>query len=173
MPEDKVKLGDGVVDGLKREANQELQKIGKLFLQSVSDYVSGKIKNLEFDEIMSKLTKKDEEAIVSLWSSRLAEEGLVPKAYSGLPDNLLIDNLHQEGYLDGLYVGYVLAMMSLADNNAPDELVVSVRDAMRLYLSGHHYNGRMEITSRYENGEYGWIDRLSEDDQSTSNDNPA
>ena len=43
--------------------------------------------------------------------------------------------MHQTGYLDGLYVGYILAMMSLVDNEAPKDLILSVRDDIRPNLS--------------------------------------
>ena len=101
---------------------------------------------------------------MSLWSSQLAEKGLTPDGYVGLSDDILVDNLHQDGYLDGLYVGYALAMMSLADNYASRELIVSVRDDIRPKLLGHHYNDRAELLSSYKDEKYSWIERLSKDD---------
>ena len=125
MSDNKVKLGDGVADGLKSEANQELLNIGKILIGTLSKYVKDKVQNIDLEKL---LYQKDTDKLISLWSSQLSEKGLLPQGYAGLPDNLLIDNLHQEGYLAGLYTGYALALMSLVDNNASRELILSVRD---------------------------------------------
>ena len=164
MSESGVKLGEGVADGLKDEANQKALQVVKAFIDVLSKYLNDKIQKIDFDEWFGKLSKKDGNAIVSLWSSRLAEEGLIPNGYVGLPDGSLVDNLHQDGYLDGLYVGYALAMMSLADNHASTELIVSVRDDIRPKLLGHHYKDREELLLPYKDGKYGWIERLSKED---------
>lgn len=167
MPESGTRLGDGVADGLKSEVNQKALQIGKDFIGAVAKYLGDKIQAIDFDELLGtlgKLGKKDEEAIASLWSSQLAEDGLIPSGYVGLPDGLLVDDLHQDGYLDGLYVGYALAMMSLADNHASRELIVSVRDDIRSKLLRHHYNDREELLSPYRGEKYSWIERLSKDD---------
>ena len=39
MSDNKVKLGDGVADSLKSEANQELLNIGKILIGILSKYV--------------------------------------------------------------------------------------------------------------------------------------
>ncbi len=156
MSENNVKLGDGVVDGLKSEANQELSDIGKILMGIVSKYVKNKIQSIDLEKLLG---KKDEDEIISLWSSQLAENGLIPKGYTGLPNNLLIDNLHQDGYLDGLYTGYILAMMSLVDNKAPKELIISVRDDIRPNLMGNHYNNRENFNLRYKNEAYSWVEK--------------
>lgn len=137
MSDSKVKLGDGVADGLKNEANQEILSIGKMLIGVLSKYVKDKVQNIDLEKLLS---KKDTDELISLWSSQLTEKGVLPKGYAGLPDNLLIDNLHQDGYLEGIYVGYALAIMSLVDNNAPEELILAVRDDIRPNLMGHHYN---------------------------------
>lgn len=102
MSENNVKLGDGVADGLKSEANQELLSIGKILIGLLSKYVKDKVQNIDLEKLLS---KKDMDDLISLWSSQLSENGFLPKGYAGLPDNLLIDNLHQDGYLAGIYVG--------------------------------------------------------------------
>ncbi len=160
MSENNVKLGHGVADGLKSEANQELLSIGKMFIGLLSKYVKDKVQNIDLEKLLS---KKDKDELMSLWSSQLAEMGLLPKGYAGLPDNLLIDNLHQDGYLDGIYVGYVLAMMSLIDNNASRELILSVRDDIRPNLMGHHYKNRDNFYSRYKAEKYRWVENTNKD----------
>ena len=74
----------------------------------------------------------------------------MPKGYNGLTDNLLISSFHQEGYLDGLYVEYVLAMMALVDNDVPKDIILAVRDYIRPNFVGHHYDYRDELISRYK-----------------------
>ena len=86
----------------------------------------------------------------------------MPKGYNNLQDNLLISNFHQEGYLDGLYAGYVLAMMALADNDAPKDIILAARDYIRPYLIGHHYDDRDEFISQYKDEKYSWIDKTRE-----------
>lgn len=94
------------------------------------------------------------------WSKELYEKGLVPKGYRGLPDELLIANFHQDGYLEGLYAGYVIAMMSLVNNNAEENLIVSVRDDIRSNLFGHHYDNRNEFYDKYKEESYAWVEKL-------------
>ena len=161
MSENNVKLGDGVADGLKSEANQELLSIGKILIGLLSKYVKDKVQNINLEKLLS---KKDMDDLISLWSSQLSENGFLPKGYAGLPDNLLIDNLHQDGYLAGIYVGYALAMMSLVDNNASKELILSVRDDVRPNLLGHHYNDREKFYLRYKDEAYGWVEKTNKDD---------
>lgn len=164
MSESDVRLGDGVVDGWKDEVNKRALQIGKDFIDALAKYLGGKIQGVDFDGLLDRLSEKDEDAIASLWSSRLAEDGLIPRGYAGLPDGLMVDNLHQNGYLDGIYAGYVFAMMSLADNHASKSLIVSVRDDIRPKLLGHHYNNREDLLAPYKEEKYSWIERLSKED---------
>ena len=161
MSENSVKLGDELADGLKNEVNQELLNIGKQFIGILFKYIKEKVQDIDLETLLS---KKDKDELVSLWSSQLAEKELLPKGYAGLPDNLLIDNLHQDGYLDGLYTGYALAMMALVDNNASKELIISVRDDVRPNLMGHHYNDREDFYVRYKDEKYSWVEKSSKDD---------
>ena len=161
MSENNVKLGDGIADGVKSKVNQESLNVCNLLLERLFEYVKVKVQDFDFEKLLS---KKNKDEIISLWSSVLAEKGLFPKGYAGLPDNLLIDNLHQDGYLAGLYAGYVLALMSLVDNNASRELILSVRDDIRPNLMGHHYNDRDTFYSRYKDETYSWVEKSNEDD---------
>lgn len=161
MPENNVKLGDNVVDDLKNEANQELLSIGKMLIGLLSKYVKGKIQNIDLEKLLS---KRDKDDIMSLWSSQLAEKGLLPRGYAGLTDDILIDNFHQDGYREGIYVGYVLAMMSLVDNNASEELILSVRDDLRSNLTGNYYNDREKLYSRYKDETYSWVEKTNKDE---------
>lgn len=161
MSENNTKLGDGIANGLISEANQELLSIGKLLIGLFSKFLKDKIQNIDLEKLLS---KKDEDELISLWSSQLSEKGFLSKGYAGLPDNLLIDNLHQDGYLAGIYTGYALAMMSLVDNNASKELILSVRDDVRPNLMGHHYNDREKFRLRYKDEAYSWVEKTNKGD---------
>lgn len=156
-----VYLGDGVLDEAKSVVNSETKELVKIFIHTVSDYLKGKIK--ELPETIERLLNnpETEQEIATLWSEHLFEEGFVPKGYNGLPDNLLISNFHQEGYSDGLYAGYVLVMMALADNDAPRDIILSVRDCIRPNLMGH-YDEKEEFIRRYKEEKYSWIDKARE-----------
>lgn len=154
-----VQLGDGVLDAAKENINIRLNQFLKQGIDIVFDYIGDKTKDLP--ETIERLRRqpKTMQEIADLWSKRLFEEGVVPEGYNGLPDNLLISNFHQDGYLAGMYVGYVLAMMALVDNDASKDLILSVRDYIRPNLIGHHYDDRDEFIDRYEDDKYKWIDK--------------
>jgi hypothetical protein len=155
-----VRIGDGVVDKVKENINENLSDALTLLSNIVFGFIKDKIKTApkEIENLLSNSNTKQE--IVTLWSNQLFEKGLIPKGYNGLPDELLITNLHQTGYLDGLYAGYAIAMMSLVDNKAETELIRSVRDDMRPNLMGHHYNDRDEFCKKYKSETYYWVEKL-------------
>lgn len=157
--ERKVHLGDNVGNELKNEINNGLIELIKtitpkffVWLTKKTEDLPGMIKQLCNDD-------ETEQKIATLWSEYLSEENLVPKGYKGLSDNFLISNFHQDGYLAGLYVGYVLAMMSLVDNGASRDVIISIRDYIRPNLVGHHYDDREEFIVRYKDCKYSWIDK--------------
>lgn len=133
-----VRLGDGVVDEAKAEANNRIKELVKMSVNMFFDYLESQMKDLPDTIKRLRNNPELEQKVETLWSEQLFEEGLIPKGYSGLPDKLLIDNLHQTGYLDGLYVGYALAMMAMVDNNADEDLILAARDYIRPNLMGHH-----------------------------------
>lgn len=100
-----VRLGDGVVDEAKAEANNRIKELVKMSVNMFFDYLESQMKDLPDTIKRLRNNPELEQKVETLWSEQLFEEGLIPKGYSGLPDKLLIDNLHQTGYLDGLYVG--------------------------------------------------------------------
>lgn len=157
-----VNFGDGVLDGAKADINNRAKRLVKIAIDAVFDYLEGKVKDLPETIKQLRNSPETEQKIAALWSEHLSEEGLVPKGYNGLPDNLLISNFHQEGYLDGLYAGYVLAMMALADNDAPKDIILAARDYIRPNLIGHHYDDRDEFIGQYKDEKYSWIDKTRE-----------
>lgn len=151
---EEIKLGDGVADDLKLKTNQELSDIGKLVIEEFSKFLKEKIQGIDFDELFS---KKNQEEFIEMFSSQLTEQGLIPYGYCGLPDKLLLDNLHQDGYLQGLYVGYALSMMALVDNEASKDLIIATRDDVRPNLMGHHYNESDEFINKFKEEKYNWV----------------
>lgn len=157
-----MNFGDGVLDEAKTNVNNRAKGLIKIAIDAVFDYLEGKVKDLP--EIIEQLrnSPETEQKIAVLWSEQLSEEGLVPKSYNGLSDKLLISNFRQEGYLDGLYAGYVLAMMALVDNDASKDIILAARDYIRPNLIGHHYDDRDEFIGQYKDEKYSWIDKTNE-----------
>lgn len=159
---DNMNWGDGVLEEAKADVNSRAKELVKITIDIIFDYLEGKIKDLPETVKRLRNNPETEQRIVALWSEQLFKEGVVPKDYSGLPDDLLISNFHQDGYLEGLYAGYVLAMMALVDINAPKDMILATRDYIRPNLIGHHYNDRDEFISRYKDGKYSWIDKAKQ-----------
>ena len=161
--DENIHLLGGVLDEAKVAINNRVKVLVKKAINAFFDYIEDKTKG--FPETIKQLRNNPEieQKLETLWSEILSEEGLVSKGYSGLPDNLLISNLHQEGYLDGLYVGYILAMMAMVDVGATQDLTLSVRDYMRPNLMKVHYNDRDEFIGQYRDGKYSWIDGSTRD----------
>ena len=152
-----VRLGDGVVDEAKAEANNRIKELVKMSVNMFFDYLESQMKDLPDTIKRLRSNPELEQKVEALWSEQLFEEGLVPKGYSGLPDKLLVTNLHQDGYLGGMYVGYILAMMALVDNGASKDTILAVRDYIRPNLMGHHFDDRDEFISQYKNEKYSWV----------------
>lgn len=158
--DNKVHLGEGLLDEAKTDINDRTKVVVKMFIDIIFDYLEGKVKDIPRALEQIRNNPKAEQEISALWSEHLFKEGLVPKGYNGLPDELLISNFHQTGYLDGMYVGYILAMMALADNNVSEDIILTIRDYIRPNLIGHHYNNRNEVISQYKSEKYNWIDKI-------------
>lgn len=158
--DNKVHLGDGLLDEAKTDINDKAKGLVKIFIDIVFDYFDGKEKELPQVIEQIRNNPEAEKEISALWSEHLFKEGLVPKGYNGLPDEIVVSNLHQTGYLDGMYIGYILAMMALADNDVSEDIILKVRDYIRPNLIGHHYNNRDEFISQYKSEKYSWIDKM-------------
>ena len=158
-----VRLGDSVVDEAKAEANNRIKELVKMSVNMFFDYLESQMKDLPDTIKRLRNNPELEQKVETLWSEQLFKEGLVPKGYSGLPDKLLVANLHQDGYLNGMYVGYILAMMALVDNDAPKDMILAVRDYIRPNLLGHHFNDREEFISQYKSEKYSWVEKEKAD----------
>lgn len=162
-----IRFGENIVNDVNLVVNDEIKDILRIVIKSFSEKIKDKIPELP-DKVETKIKEMVDKSeiideIATEWSKKLYEKGLVPKGYSGLSDELLIANFHQDGYLSGLYAGYVLAMMSLVDNKADKELIISVRDDIRPNLIGHHYNDRDEFYKKYKSEAYSSIETLKKE----------
>lgn len=138
--------------------NEEIKESIIIIIKEFSEKIKEKIPELP-DAIEAKIknladSQKVVDEIAKEWSEELYEKGLIPKGYSELPDKLLIHNFHQEGYLDGMYVGYILALMSLVDNEVDEKLILSVRDDVASNLIGHQYDDRDEFIDKFKAEKY-------------------
>lgn len=155
---------DKMCNEAKTDISNRSTKLIKVVIDLVFDFLEEKIKDLPETIKQLRNNPETEQKIAALWSEYLCKEGLVPAGYNGLPDNLLISNLHQEGYLDGLYIGYILSMMALSENNVPNDIIISTRDYIRQNSIGLCYDDRDEIISRYKSDKYIWIEKIDKAD---------
>lgn len=165
MEKDKkdVRLGDGVANDLKQDINQNLSDIGKICIDVFSKFIKEKIQGIDLDELFSKKNKED---ILALCSNQLAKEGLIPQEYGELPGKYLIHHMQQMrqiAYVDGIFAGYCLTMMSLMDNEVPENIIFSIKNDVCPNLA-QRYNNREEIYKRYESKKYRWLKQTSKKD---------
>lgn len=156
-PPKDVKLGDGVGNTIKDEINKQAIEWAKVGLKWLFDFIEAKVKDLP--ESIKKLRNnpETEQAFAKMWADQLYEKNLIPAVYRGLSDDMLIHNFHQEGYLNGMYVGFILSVMAMIDSNVPEDSIVSVRDLVVPNLLGHLYENRDEFTSRFDDEKYRWV----------------
>lgn len=84
MPDNKPKLGEGIVDELTSVANEEISNLGKLVIRSVFKYLSDNFQDFNIDDWLGRLSKKDEEEIALQWSAQLAEKRSSSKWVPGI-----------------------------------------------------------------------------------------
>ena len=155
----RVKLGDGIWSAAKNDVNDRSTMIVSNLVEMFFDYLDQKVQELPEAIRQMKSNPETNQEIIKMWSDNLYEQGLVPSGYVGLPDEILIKNFQQEGYLDGLYAGYALALTKMYDNGVQNEIIIAVRNAMRPYLLGHRHENKAEFTELLKNEKYVWIDK--------------
>lgn len=121
-----VRLGDGVADAAKAAANRRGQDIAERAVDFVFDYIEEKAGDIP--DAIKNLLKKPEtrKEISTLWSKHLYEQGVIPKGYVGLSDDLILQNYKQDGYQMGLHVGYLNALADMADRNMPRDVIIEM-----------------------------------------------
>ena len=149
---------DGVIDAVKDEFNRQASQYARELVRKAFAFIREKSENLptEVEKLLS--DKKAEDAVVSLWANQLYAEGIVPKGYVGLQDKDFVHNLRQEGYIDGMYVGYIQTLVAMIDNGVEKEKILAVRDALRANLWGHRYEDSAEFTNLLKDEKYRWIE---------------
>lgn len=157
--ENKVQLGDGIWDAAKTDINDRTAIVAKNLVRMFFDYLDQKLKELHEAIRQFKNDPETTQEITKMWSEELFSQGLIPRGYAGLSDELLIRNFRQEGYLDGLYAGYALALTAMADKDVQEETIIAVRDALRPNLLGHSYEERAEFTDLLKDEKYEWINK--------------
>ncbi len=157
--ENKVRLGDGILDAAKTDINNRIEAVAKNLVSMFFDYLDQKVKDLPETIRQHKNNPETTQKIAKMWSEELFSHGLIPRGYAGLSDELLIHNFRQEGYLDGLYAGYALALTAMADKGVQEEIIIAVRDALRPNLFGHSYEERAEFIDLLKDEKYKWINR--------------
>lgn len=157
-----VHLGDGALNEAKANINSRINDLVKIIIDVVFDYFEGAVKDLPEKIEHLRSSPEVEQKIASLCSEHLFEEGLVPRCYKGLPDNLLISNIRQDEYVFGLYGGYILAMIALVDNDVPKDIILAVRDYIRPIIFDHPYDDRIKFVEQFNKDEkYSWIDKAN------------
>ena len=151
-----VQLGDDVLEVAKTNTNERTQEIVSLLVNMLFDYIESKVKDLP--KTVKKIRKNPETAkeVSTLWSRQLYENGLIPYGYNGLTDNLLIHNFHQDGYLDGMYVGYLLSMITLAENGVDKNTLLSARKDILLKFGKKSYESRETLCKELEKEMQKW-----------------
>ena len=141
-PVKNVHLGDGVLDAAKNSVNEGTKKILTSLIDRFFEYLGEKANDIP--EKLKKVfqspdTKKE---ILSLWSTQLYEQGIIPAGYNGLPDELFIRNCKQDGYLDGMYSGVLITMVTLLEKGVSKEDILNARQDIMPKLLGETYERR-------------------------------
>ena len=158
---DHEQFGKQILDDSKSLVEQRTNEIVANVINQTFDHVLSKMG--DFPEkivdmiIRLKNDAKTKEEITSRCSELMAKEGIIPKSDQGLPDKLLVSNLHQDGYLSGLYMGYILTMMAMIDYDAPQEMVMSIRKSVVPELIGKLYDERERIEQASKDEKYSLI----------------
>lgn len=145
-----VHFGDGVLDAVKTDTNSRFQELTKILIDLVFDYLEKKVKNLPETIKQLRNAPEMEKTVSALWSEQLFEKGLIPKGYCGLPDEFLIHNFHQDGYLDGLYSGYLITVLALADSGVSKDTLLAARGTILDRLVPQRYEERGDLCQQLE-----------------------
>lgn len=156
MSDNKVHFGDGLGDKAATVFNDKAGDSIELFITTLFDYIDTHIR--ELPEVLERIRNSPQykQKIITQWIEHLVNEGVIPKSYNGLSINLMIHNAHQEGYLEGLYAGYILAMMALIDNGVAEETIIPIRDFIRSHLM-RQYKDQDELINQFKAEKYNSI----------------
>lgn len=155
-PVQNVHLGDGVLDAAKSSVNEGTKKILTSLIDKLFEYLGKKANDIP--EKLKKIFQSPEtkEEILSLWSTQLYEQGIIPAGYNGLPNELLIRNLKQDGYLDGMYVGVLITMVTLLEKGVSKEDLLNARKDIMPKLQKNTYESGDTLCAELEETIKNW-----------------
>ena len=149
-PSKDVHLGDGVLDAAKATANERASDLAVTLTHMLFDYFVGAVKDLP-ETIKNWLANPEtEKEVAALLSHQLYEQGVIPEGYSGLPTDLLIHNFHQDGYLDGMYAGYLISMIALEESGISKDVLLAARKTIMPRFFKKSYEDRKELFEELE-----------------------
>lgn len=151
-----VHFGDGVLDVAKTSVNERTQEIISSLINMLFDYIEDKVDNLPMTIKKLRDNPQTETEVVSLWSQRLYAQGIIPSGYDSLPDEVLIHNFRQEGYLDGMYVGYLISMMVMAENGVSKDMLLDARKDIIPKFFKKSYEDRKKLCQELEGEMHKW-----------------
>lgn len=117
-----------IVSEVGTEVTDRTKSFVKKCVKAFFDYLESRID--EFPELIEKIREdsKIKKEMEAEFSKSLYAAGLIPRAYAGLPDSLLVHNLQNDGYEDGLYTGYKIALMAMEDSQILYEEKIEIYD---------------------------------------------
>lgn len=166
-----VRLGDGVLDAAKTTANERAQQLASSLMNKFWDFVEQKLTELPESLKALRDNPKTEEEIVSLWSQQLYEQGMIPKGYCGLPDDLLIHNFYQDGYVEGMYVGYLISMVTLAEAGVSKQALLDAKKDIIPQFLGKGYDDRTALCQDLKRKMENWNTESDSESESETKDN--
>ena len=158
---------------VKNDVNIRSKSFAKKTINTLFDYledcVTETIKDSDkratfLNTIRMIFTKPEtEEIVVKTAGEILADKGLLPEEYRHWDDEIWFHNLHQEEYMHGKYIGYLLAVIALYEKDAPIELLQSVEDSMTAnipaYGLGGKYGSSDEVMEKFDKAKLAWKQR--------------
>lgn len=126
-------------------------------VEMLFDYIESKVKEIP-DSIKRLLDSPEaKKEVAALWSEKLYEQGVIPKGYAGLPDDLLIHNFHQDGYLEGMYAGYLITITALAEKGVSKEDLLDAREIVMPRFFRKSYEDRKALFDQLESEMQEWV----------------
>lgn len=134
-----------------------MQGIASMAVEMLFDYIESKVKEIP-DSIKRLLDSPEaKKEVAALWSEKLYEQGVIPKGYAGLPDDLLIHNFHQDGYLEGMYAGYLITITALAEKGVSKEDLLDAREIVMPRFFRKSYEDRKALFDQLESEMQEWV----------------
>lgn len=168
--EKEVRFGDGVLDESLRTVNRRLSKLSNIAIESIFDDLEINAKDLPNDikdsiakvkVYFSQQANKPKSERRADWSVNQQKRGIgVGRELS--PDDSSLSPEERvflariEGFHQGKKFEYQLAMLALAENNAPKELIIAVCNYLKEKGRRWDDRDREKIEQQYNEQKYLW-----------------